>query len=33
MLHDPTAASAGNPPSSLADHFNTPAPPAPPAAN
>jgi len=31
MLHDPTAPSAGNGPSSLADHFNTPPPPAPPA--
>jgi arylsulfatase A-like enzyme len=28
MLHDPTAPSAGNGPSSLADHFNTPPPPA-----
>jgi arylsulfatase A-like enzyme len=31
MLHDPTAPSAGNSPSNLADHFNTPPPPAPPA--
>jgi arylsulfatase A-like enzyme len=31
MLHDPTASSAGNSPSNLADHFNTPPPPAPPA--
>jgi len=29
MLHDSTAPSAGNGPSSLADHFNTPPPPAP----
>jgi arylsulfatase A-like enzyme len=31
MLHDPSAPSAGNSPSSLADHFNTPPPPTPPA--
>ncbi|HEY6815400.1 MAG TPA: sulfatase-like hydrolase/transferase [Croceibacterium sp.] len=33
MLHDPTAPSAGNSPSSLADHFNTPPPAAPAAGN
>ena len=31
MLHDPTAQSAGSSPSNLADHFNSPPPPAPPA--
>jgi arylsulfatase A-like enzyme len=33
MLHDPTAASAGNAPSNWADHFNSPPPPAPPSAS
>ena len=33
MLHDPTAASAGNTPSNLADHFNTPPPPTRPGAS
>jgi arylsulfatase A-like enzyme len=31
MLHDPAAPSAGNTPGNLADHFNSPPPPAPPA--
>ena len=33
MLHDPTAQSAGNAPSNLADHFNSPPPPQPRAAS
>ena len=33
MLHDPAAPSAGNTPANLADHFNSPPPPAPPAAD
>ena len=33
MLHDPTAPSGGNTPANLADHFDSPPPPAPPSAD